>query len=67
MSESVNLSTFPSCKLDALTMLYLEKQDLSELTPEQLVDKYLETYEKIKSRFKEIKDAKPKRDAFSFF
>lgn len=31
----------------SLTMLYLKNQDLSALTPEELVDKYKDTYEHI--------------------
>ncbi len=42
-------STFPSSRIDALTMLYLEKQDLSNISPEELLDKYDEVYEKISS------------------
>ncbi len=42
-------STFPSSRIDALTMLYLEKQDLSNISPEELLDKYDEVYEQISS------------------
>ena len=45
---SDNLNTFPSNKYEALTMLYLENQDLSELTPEKLLDKYVDTYNQIR-------------------
>lgn len=38
---------FPSTKIEALTMLYLQKQDLSSLSPEEFLDKYEETYCKI--------------------
>ena len=41
--------TFPDGKLEALTMLYLQNQDLSDLTPEALLDKYDDTYEKLKA------------------
>lgn len=34
--------TFPSTRAEALTMLFLQKQDLSNLTPEELAQKYLE-------------------------
>lgn len=54
MSDLVSLSTFPSNKTDALTMLYLQNQDLSDLTPEQIVDKYDETFKVIKKRISEI-------------
>lgn len=50
---SNELNTFPKNKNDALTMLYLEKQDLSGYTPEQLVDLYEEVYKQIDTRFKE--------------
>lgn len=49
MSE-VNLNSFPKSRAQALTMLYLEKMDLSDLTPEQLVDKYEEVYSAIQQR-----------------
>lgn len=55
MSNTVSLSTFPSNKNEALTMLYLQNQDLSDLTPEQIVDKYNETFKAIKKRFSEIR------------
>lgn len=58
MSDSVSLSSFPANKTEALTMLYLQSQALSELTPEQLTDKYSEAYDRIKKRFSEIRSAK---------
>lgn len=57
MSNKIELSTFPTGKVSALTMLYLEKQDLSNVTPEELVDKYQEVYERINNRFREIRNA----------
>lgn len=41
------MSDFPSTKNEALTMLYLQNQDLSGLTPKQLLDKYEEVYKEI--------------------
>lgn len=41
------MSDFPSTKYEALTMLYLQNQDLSGLTPKQLLDKYEEVYKEI--------------------
>lgn len=38
---------FPTSKIDALTMLYLEQQDLSGLSPETLLDRYDEVYKKL--------------------
>lgn len=37
---------------EALTLLYLQSQDLKTYTPEQLVDAYCEAYEKIEKSFK---------------
>lgn len=45
MSENAN--TFPHSKVEALTMLYLQNQDLSNVTPEELLTLYSETYQKI--------------------
>lgn len=55
MSNSMNAnnnstSVFPQNKYEALTMLYLQNQDLSNLTPEELFDKYQDTYTKLKSK-----------------
>ncbi|GGC88305.1 hypothetical protein GCM10011573_17390 [Enterococcus wangshanyuanii] len=49
--DNVNLSTFPANKHEALTMLFLQNQDISNLTPEELVNKYKEVYKEIKSTF----------------
>ena len=35
-------------RIHELTMLYLEKQNLLNLTPEELLDKYTDTYERIR-------------------
>lgn len=51
MSET-NLKTFPKNKYDALTMLFLQNQDLSNLTPEELVKRYEEVYNDISKSFK---------------
>lgn len=48
-----DLYTFPSNKYEALTMLYVQNQDLSELTPEQLLDMYQTAYDKIRAHEKE--------------
>ena len=53
-----SLNTFPSSKISALAMLYLEKQDLSNLTPEDLLDKYDEIYVRIKKHNAEKKSSK---------
>lgn len=56
MSDGVKL--FPSDRIEALTMLYLQNQDLSEATPEELVQKYLEVRSKIEESFKTGKKQK---------
>lgn len=48
-----NLYSFPDDKYEALAMLYVQHQDLSGLTPEQLFDKYQEAYDKIRAHEKE--------------
>lgn len=50
--------SFPSNKLEALTMLYMQNQNLTLLTPAQLLDKYYDTYEQLKSH-DTIKRAQP--------
>lgn len=52
MADEINLSTFPPNRVKALTMLYLERQDLSGITPSELVKKYLEVEEEITQSFK---------------
>lgn len=59
MSENVN--TFPHNKVEALTMLYLQNQDLSGITPEKLLLLYSETYEKIKRDNDVLKSPKAKK------
>ena len=53
MGDNVSLATFPRTKIDALTMLYLQNQDISKLTPEELFELYIETHDKIKAKSKE--------------
>lgn len=45
--DQTNLYTFPTNKNEALTMLYLQNLNVSEMTPEELVDKYDEVYQQI--------------------
>lgn len=60
------MSDFPHGTRSALTMLYLENQNLSDLSPTQLVDKYFEIYNEINSRYIEVekKLSKEKNDKF---
>ena len=55
--KNLKLSTFPANSIDALTMLYLENQDLSKKSPSQIFDLYEKTYEEI---YQQSKRRKPK-------
>ena len=48
--EPLNAQTFPKNEAEFLTMLYLQKEDISDLTPEELVDRYLEISSTISQR-----------------
>ena len=39
------LNTFPASEAQALALLYVQNQDLSGLTPEEIYDKYRDAYE----------------------
>lgn len=49
MSDTVNLRTFPKSEIEALALLYVQNQDLSGLTPEQIYEKYNDAYTRIKN------------------
>lgn len=42
------MAEFPNNRFEALAMLYLENQDLSDLSPSELFAKYNEVYAEIK-------------------
>lgn len=48
MSESIQLSTSSGDTWAALAMLYLQNQDLSGLTPSEILDKYDYAYDQIR-------------------
>ena len=56
MSNEVNLSTFPSSYQEALALLYVQNQDLSEATPENLSEMYWEAYYRIRKVGKTNRD-----------
>lgn len=60
MDNEVRLNTFPSNKLEALTMLILNNQDLSTSSTEEIVRKYDEIYNEVNKNFKEIASKKTK-------
>ena len=55
MSDSVSLNTFPRNRFDALAILYVQSQDLSGKTPEDLAVMYAEAYVKIKEKFNDLR------------
>lgn len=62
--DEVKLFSFPSNECEALAMLYVQNQDLTDVTPEELLDKYQDAYEKIKAHRKEKRAAN--RQQWSF-
>lgn len=61
MSDKFDLSTFPSNKISGLAMLYLQNQDLSNMTPSELASKYDTVYSEIKAHYDEISKEKNKK------
>ena len=58
------LKTFPGNETEALAMLWIQNQDLSNATPEELLDKYQDAYDKIRDHKKRKRDAK--RQSWTF-
>jgi len=52
MGNDINFSTFPNGTTQALTMLYLQNQDLKDKTPEEIHTLYWQTYYKIQHDYK---------------
>ena len=67
MSNDTN-RTFPETETEALAMLYVQNQDLTEITPEGLLDMYQDAYQKIKAYRREKRNAhqKPPVSAIGF-
>lgn len=66
---NVSFKAFPSDRVDALALLYLQNQDLSGKSPEELANIYNEAWCKISQEFKlirenEVKKRHETRDAF---
>lgn len=56
MSDKVTVNAFPGSRVDALTMLYLEKSfQPGNTTPEDLTAQYIEVHQKISIAFKEAR------------
>ena len=52
MPNETRLDTFPSNRSEALTMLYLQNQDLTGKSPSEIVELYLSTNVEIKEAFR---------------
>ncbi|MCH5261819.1 MAG: hypothetical protein J1F42_02810 [Lachnospiraceae bacterium] len=48
MAENTSFTAFPANKFEALAMLYMQNQNLSGFTPEQLLDKFQDAYARIR-------------------
>lgn len=46
--SSISLSAFPTNKFEALALIYMQQQNLSGMSPEQMLDKYQEVYSKMR-------------------
>ena len=55
MPDKVELSTFPASRFQALAMLWLKNQDLSNKTPAEISNMYDMAYNEIRKAKKEIK------------
>ena len=51
-----NESYFPSSKQEALALLYVQSQDLSGKSPEDLADMYADAYTRLRARFRAIRE-----------
>lgn len=54
-SAKVSIDEFPSTAQEALAFLYVQIQDLSDKSPEDLSTMYLDAYAKISDKFKAIR------------
>lgn len=60
------LYTFPSGKIEALALLYVQNQDVSAKTPEELADIYQDAYTRIHAEFMRlIREKKQKQDPYN--
>jgi hypothetical protein len=55
MSDNCNLYSFPSNTLEALSMLYMQNQDLKGKSVKEITEIYYDTYYEIRSISTEIK------------
>lgn len=58
----LQVNTFPSNEIEALAMLYVQSQELSGLSPEEILDMYQTAYDRIRIRHRE----KPEQRRFGW-
>ncbi len=58
MSDSCKFCTFPDSKHEALTMLYLKHQDLSNLSISEIAQKYTDTENAFREAFRQQRNNK---------
>ncbi|SHH58804.1 hypothetical protein SAMN02745823_00386 [Sporobacter termitidis DSM 10068] len=66
MSDAVKNDTTPGeneplNKYEALTILYLQKQELTGMSPEEVVGRYIEVHDRIKKEFAHQKEVRRRR------
>lgn len=61
MSDSRSNNDAPLNKIDALTILYLQKQDLDGSSPEEIVGRYIEARDRIVKEFSRQQEVRKRR------
>lgn len=55
MNANNSIKLFPETKTEALALAYVQSQDLSGKTPEDVAAMYADAYDKIKHKFAELR------------
>jgi len=55
VADKIELKTFPSNRIEALTILYLQNQNLNNISVEELVKRYKEIYDNINEEFSNLR------------
>lgn len=64
-SGNVSFSAFPANKVDALAILYVQRQDLEGKSPEDIAAMYYDAHSRISARLIELrKDSKQKEPPY---
>ncbi len=54
--SDIDLSTFPSNKVEAIAYLYVQKKQYDNPSPEQLAEDFMNAYKKVNAFFNEHRD-----------